>query len=180
MQPKSDLRVRKTKQALVSAMFTLLTRTPFPKITVNDLCAQALVSRSAFYAHFLDKYDLMVYSLNQLREQWFEQARTRSVQEQLRHILSSIRQDSRMFENLLLAEYDGELVALLRKGFLEQLEQREQGSGLPHPRDISALFYAAGIAGAIMQWISTGMTYSVADMTACLSALLPGPDAEQA
>ncbi|MGI6671717.1 MAG: TetR-like C-terminal domain-containing protein [Christensenellales bacterium] len=173
MERKKDLRVVKTKRALVSALFSLLKSTPFTKITVNDICTEALVSRSAFYTHFLDKYDLVLYGLNRLHEQLFEQSETRSVQEQLRHTLQQVHQDSRMFANLLLAEYDGELMALLRKGFIEHLERRAHSATLPQPKNISALFYAAGLAGAILQWVSTGMTYTVEEMAACLGALLP-------
>lgn len=173
MQTKSDLRVIKTKRALVTALLDLLKSKPFTKITVNDICIQALVSRSAFYAHYLDKYDLALYSLDQLNEQLFEHSKTRSVQDQLRHILQRVQRDSRMFSNLLLAEYDGELMELLRKGFIKQLENKTNCAALPQPVKISAIFYAAGLAGAIIQWVNTGMTYTVEEMAACLEALLP-------
>lgn len=173
MKRKSDLRVIKTKNALVGALLNLLKSTPFTKITVNDICIQALVSRSAFYAHFLDKYDLALYSLDQLHEQLFEQSENHSVQEQLRHILQQVQRDSRLFSNLLLAEYDGELMALLRKGFIKQLVNKTNCAALPEPVEISALFYAAGLAGAIIQWVSTGMTHTVEEMAACLGTLLP-------
>lgn len=121
----------------------------------------------------MDKYDLVLYSLDQLHEQLFEQSENRSLLEQLRHILQQVQRDSRLFSNLLLAEYDGELMALLRKGFIKQLGNKTNCAALPEPVEISALFYAAGLAGAIIQWVSTGMTYSVEEMAACLEALLP-------
>jgi AcrR family transcriptional regulator len=66
---KEDLRIKKTKKILAEAMFTLLETRHFAKITVFDICDEALVSRAAFYAHFTDKYALLRYCLSLLREQ---------------------------------------------------------------------------------------------------------------
>lgn len=61
-----DLRVRRTKEALINSMFKLLNKQYFGNITVNELCEEALVSRAAFYSHFIDKYELLQYSLSEL------------------------------------------------------------------------------------------------------------------
>jgi len=45
----------------MNAVLKLLNRRNFEKITVNDICEEALVSRATFYAHFNDKYDLFKY-----------------------------------------------------------------------------------------------------------------------
>ncbi|MDR2932476.1 MAG: TetR/AcrR family transcriptional regulator, partial [Oscillospiraceae bacterium] len=64
---KQDLRVTRTHKALVSALFMLLKKQPFQKITVNELCEAAMVSRATFYLHFEDKYHLLRFGLKQLR-----------------------------------------------------------------------------------------------------------------
>ncbi|NLG57032.1 MAG: TetR/AcrR family transcriptional regulator [Clostridiales bacterium] len=175
MAKKQDLRVIKTRRALESAMLRLLTGTPFAKITVNELCAQAMVSRSAFYAHFQDKYDLAAHCLKRLSDQLFEETRRQGLKEHLRALLERISRDSRVFVNLIIAEYDGELMALIREGFLKELEAHRSQllSALPQPQEISVLFHAAGLTSAIIHWIRTGLVYSVDEMAACLGALLP-------
>lgn len=40
-------------------MFSLLESRNFGKITVSDICMEALISRATFYSHFIDKYDLL-------------------------------------------------------------------------------------------------------------------------
>jgi len=56
---KPDLRSVKTDKALDDAIYELLRRRNFRKITVNDICMAAPVSRAAFYARYTDKYDLL-------------------------------------------------------------------------------------------------------------------------
>lgn len=56
---KEDLRCVKTEKALNIAMFSLLENRNFGKITVSDICGEALISRATFYAYFSDKYDLL-------------------------------------------------------------------------------------------------------------------------
>lgn len=54
-----DLRRRKTEKTLNAAMLSLLEKRNFRKITVGDICNEALISRATFYAHFADKYDFL-------------------------------------------------------------------------------------------------------------------------
>lgn len=68
MEKKEDLRVKKTHIALYNAMFTVLAHRNFNDITVNDICYEALISRTTFYVHFSDKYNLLKYFLKQIRE----------------------------------------------------------------------------------------------------------------
>lgn len=58
---KDDLRIIKTQRSIQEAFSSLLKKRNFRNITVNNLCEEAYISRSAFYAHFKDKYDLLGY-----------------------------------------------------------------------------------------------------------------------
>ncbi len=63
----ADIRKIKTKKNIEMAFVTLLNERNFKSITVEEICKQAMTSRSTFYLHYLDKYDL----LNQLVETQF-------------------------------------------------------------------------------------------------------------
>lgn len=63
---KEDLRVRKTRKALIDAMLSLLKRKKFDRITVNDICEEALVSRASFYLHFENKFELVKYWIDHI------------------------------------------------------------------------------------------------------------------
>ncbi len=63
MSEIKDLRVYKTKKALVGAMMELLKKKRFDDITVQKLCEEATIRRATFYTHFSDKFDLYSYTL---------------------------------------------------------------------------------------------------------------------
>ncbi|MFF1994886.1 TetR/AcrR family transcriptional regulator [Bacillus mycoides] len=54
-----DVRVYKTKKNISNTLITLLNEKEFGRITTKDICIHALVSKSTFYSHFADKYDLL-------------------------------------------------------------------------------------------------------------------------
>lgn len=54
-----DVRVYKTKKNISNTLITLLNEKEFGRITTKDICIHAMVSKSTFYSHFADKYDLL-------------------------------------------------------------------------------------------------------------------------
>ncbi len=53
-----DLRTQKTEEAIRNAFLSLRSKTPLEKITVKNLCEQARINKSTFYAHYADIYAL--------------------------------------------------------------------------------------------------------------------------
>ena len=54
-----DPRVRRTRQMLQHALEDLLSKQDFEKISVGDIADAATLNRATFYAHFVDKFDLL-------------------------------------------------------------------------------------------------------------------------
>ena len=54
-----DLRIRRTRKMLLEALMQLTVEKGFAAVTVGDITERAMVNRSTFYRHFLDKYDLL-------------------------------------------------------------------------------------------------------------------------
>jgi len=63
---RSDRRVNKTRRALKEALTDLILEQGYDRVTVGDILARADVGRSTFYAHFLDKDDLLMAILADL------------------------------------------------------------------------------------------------------------------
>lgn len=60
---KNDLIIQKTKQVIIASMQSLLNECRFAKLTVSMICEKAEIGRATFYAHFIDKYDLLEFWL---------------------------------------------------------------------------------------------------------------------
>ena len=59
-----DVRIIKNKREIEAAFIRLLEEKQFSKITIADICLASLTSRSTFYSHYLDKYDLLEKIVN--------------------------------------------------------------------------------------------------------------------
>jgi len=60
----------KTQKNIEQALIVLLNQKSFRSITIADICEEALTSRSTFYLHYLDKYDLLEKIISRLTEQF--------------------------------------------------------------------------------------------------------------
>lgn len=61
-----DLRVRRTRKLLQQAFIECTIEKGFAALTVRDITERAMVNRSTFYRHYLDKYDLLEQYLNEM------------------------------------------------------------------------------------------------------------------
>lgn len=65
---KEDRRIKITKRVFKETMIELLLKKPIDAISVKEICERADLSRSTFYAHYKDQYDL----LEQISEEVFD------------------------------------------------------------------------------------------------------------
>lgn len=54
-----DPRVKRTRQLIQDAFTSLMREKEFDDITVKDIAERATVNRATFYAHFVDKFDIL-------------------------------------------------------------------------------------------------------------------------
>src|SRR3954468_15906060 len=57
---KADRRSERTRQLLSAALIALMLEQRYDEITVQDIIDRANIGRSTFYAHYLDKEDLLI------------------------------------------------------------------------------------------------------------------------
>lgn len=151
-----DLRVVKTNRALYGAMLSLLGEKSFNKITVNDICKRALISRTTFYAHFDDKYDLAVHSLKEKFKQ-IGVKRNGQVYENLFIVLESVKENGEFYKNLMLRQNDSELFERLLEYIKELIYSFMADCNLSEEeKRVYATFYASGLSISTLQWIEGG------------------------
>ena len=61
-----DRRVQRTRTLLLDALLDLIAEKGYAAVTVQDIVDRANVGRSTFYAHFLDKRELLLSGVNGL------------------------------------------------------------------------------------------------------------------
>ena len=60
MNISGNMRFQSTEGKIEKAVMTLLKKRKYDSFSVKDICAEAGVNRSTFYAHYLDINDLMI------------------------------------------------------------------------------------------------------------------------
>lgn len=177
MESTQDIRVTKTQLALSRTMLELLEKKSFQKITVNDICQNAMVSRSTFYLHFEDKYQLLQHCMQQERFKLEEAVECDDPRVFLQTMLQTIRERHHVYRNLFLNDINLELVRMFQKvfhGFFSELltSYQEQGAELPGPAPLVAVYCGNGLAGMMMWWIENDFPVSVEEMALCQYNLL--------
>lgn len=68
---KQDLRYKKTEELIQQSFFELMSEIGLKKISVAMIVERANINRSTFYAHYIDKFDLLEKVENQLLDEWY-------------------------------------------------------------------------------------------------------------
>jgi AcrR family transcriptional regulator len=177
--PESSAKSLQTKKILADHLTSMLENQNFKKITVNDICQHAMISRSAFYLHFEDKYSLLRYCMEMELLRWEEVMQCSDFHSYLVFVLDSILKKRNFYNNTLVCVQDSELYAtfyaLFSRFFTDILEKLlEQEQTLPYPVSIISAFYVGGITCSIIQWIKKDFDISVEEMARCQENLLYG------
>lgn len=117
-----DLRVRRTRKLLQQALIEGTVEKGFAALTVRDITERAMVNRSTFYRHYLDKYDLLEQHLNEIYEMLEEGGGIigEDRHEGLIELLKQIQQFPDFYRVVMGAQAD----AFLSQRFRQQAQQR--------------------------------------------------------
>jgi AcrR family transcriptional regulator len=117
-----DLRVRRTRKLLQQALIEGTVEKGFAALTVRDITRRAMVNRSTFYRHYLDKYDLLELHLNEIYEMLEKGGGIigKDRHEGLIELLKQMQQFPDFYREVLGAQAD----AFLSQRFRQQTQQR--------------------------------------------------------
>src|SRR5574344_572869 len=71
---KTDLRVVKTEKSIRAAFVELIVSKGYKNIKIKDICDKAEINRNTFYLHYNSKEDLVDSIVDELTEQFLEDA----------------------------------------------------------------------------------------------------------
>jgi AcrR family transcriptional regulator len=181
---KADRRSERTRQLLSAALIELMLEQRYDDITVQEIIDRANVGRSTFYAHYLDKEDLLISDftrvLDALTQQHEQGGSVGHGPPSLALFFRHVQEHYRLYKALVRG---GGVDRLYKKGHerLRQNIERHLRSFVPaeHTPAVSLPLVADYIAGAVVTmlkwWLDNEMPYTPEEMDSLFQQLvLPG------
>ena len=185
MGNKTDLRIVKTKKLLFNALLTLMKEKNFDKIKISDICGEALINRSTFYAHYEDKYDLLTDLFEEQRLALLKELEEENnvlfskdyIMKLLSVVIDYIDDKKDIYSSILLHNKNGFLIDFLidviEKDASERLKNYEDIKNSNLPLDIIVKFYAGGIINIGISWLTHSEKYNKDELLNYIDKLIP-------
>ena len=184
MEEKIDLRVIKTNKVLFNALITLMEQKDFDKIKISDICEVALINRSTFYAHYENKYDLLLAIIdnlkhnleNELKQNKEENISKNYFMEFLKILINHVDEKRATYNSILKNDKNGILINFLIDVSNRDLISRLKDNNLVKsniPLDIITEFYLGGIVSIGIDWIKNKDKYTKEELLLYFDKLIP-------
>lgn len=177
---KTDRRSQRTRDLLDQAIFALMAEKRYESITVQDIIDRANVGRATFYAHFQDKEDLAISSLERMLDGMAQQIDARDSDGRwlpLRELLQHVQEQQVIFQGLMRGRGLDVFVERSQFYFARLLETRLQvqlpkGTKPAIPLAVAANYMAGAVVALIKWWLDNKLPYSPEQMDELCQQLL--------
>lgn len=182
MNSKKDLRVIKTQNLLFNTLVSLMSETSFEKIKVSDICSKALINRSTFYAHYNDKYELLVDLIEDLKHN-LREALDKNIHvvntkdyyiEMIKLLMEHIEEEKNTYYSVLISNRNSMVVDILLDAVISDVNKRILNGNIiktDMPVDVVSRFYLGAVVSLGIEWL-TGK-YSKKQIIDYLTILMP-------
>jgi AcrR family transcriptional regulator len=185
LKEKTDLRIVKTKKILFNSLLNLMKIKNFEKIKISDICEESLINRSTFYAHYDDKYELLIdlfeeRKLSLLKELEDNENKAFSkeyLMELLSILIDHIEENEEIYSAILANNRNGILIDFLidaiEKDVSEKLKGNSEINASDLPLDIIVKFYAGGLINIGIDCLTRTKKYSKKELLLYIDKLIP-------
>jgi AcrR family transcriptional regulator len=185
MKEKTDLRIIKTKKILFDTLIKLMKQKNFERIKISDICEEALINRSTFYAHYEDKYDLLMdlfeeQTLTVLKELNVNENKSVSkkyLMDLLSIIINHIDENKEIYNAILVNNRNGILIDFLidatERDFLQRIKNNNKVVISNIPIDTIVKFYAGGLINIGISWLTEKEKYTKEEILSYIDKLIP-------
>jgi AcrR family transcriptional regulator len=184
MEEIEDLRVRRTRKLLQEALIELTVEKGFAAVTVRDITERAMVNRSTFYRHYLDKYALLDEYMNDVDSFSADEGDDAANWSQpvsdtppgLVHRLKHVQKYGEFYRVMLGQNGDAAFTAKFRQGtekrfrYLLANYAADNDANAP-PVDMKLTYISCAAVGAILWWLESGQPCTVEQLATWLSKL---------
>ena len=163
---KVDRRIRKSQEAIKTAVIELMSEKKFDEITLQHISDKADVSRGTIYLHYLDKYDLLnklidehISELQQICSSTTDLEWKDSFLPWFKYLERNHLFFSTMLASKGVAQFRNQFVGFLIDEFKDCIDStNEKNAGLSE--DIILQFIVMSFVGVVEWWIKEGMPHS--------------------
>jgi AcrR family transcriptional regulator len=181
---KDNRKTRYTKRALRESLIELMESKSILRITIKDICDLADISRSTFYAHYNDQYDLLrqieeetiVYFENILKK--YDKRRSkREIIEMTEEMLQYIVCNSNSIQVLMSENGDIDFQRKFVSRFIHHLQAADyitvKTADGPELQEYYAVYVISGSMALMQHWIKNKMAIPIPKLTKMLLYLTP-------
>ena len=185
MKEKTDLRIIKTNKILFDALLKLMKKKNFEKIKISDICEEALINRSTFYAHYEDKYELLVALFEEqkisLLEKLEDNENTNFSKKYfmalLNILINHIDDNREIYSAILSNNRNGILIDFLidviERDVRDKFKNNDDIKKSNLPLDIIVKFYSAGLLNIGISWLTHKEKYNKEELLSYINELIP-------
>lgn len=166
-------KTRYTRTALQDSLMELMKEKPIGKITIKELCENADINRTTFYAHFTDQYELL-HTIEAETLAWVKDAAVTLISEleteaalKLMEEITQYLADNSKHLQILMSErgdiaFQKQLFTLIYQlcGIDPSAEQNKD-LGM---KELHFVFIVNGSVGLIQHWLKNGATQKPQDI----------------
>jgi len=178
MEQKENRKIRYTKKVIRDSLMELMKTKSILSVSIKDMCELADISRSTFYAHYKDQYDLLrqieedtlAYfedMLNRYKDKYSKKETAQMVEEMLTYIANNGNSIQVLLSENGDLDFQKKLFQhfthhnLVTKYFSEKQQDDET-------KTYYSVFLIHGYIGLIQHWLKTDMSIPVPQLTKML------------
>jgi len=178
MEQKENRKIRYTKMVIRDSLMELMKTKSILSVSIKDICELADISRSTFYSHFKDQYDLLrqieedtlAYFedlLNRYKDKYSKKETAQMVDEMLTYIANNSNSIQVLLSENGDIDFQKKLFQhftfhnLVKKYFSEKQQDDET-------KTYYSVFLIHGYIGLIQHWLKTGMSIPLPQLTKML------------
>ncbi len=181
---KEDMRIVRTIKLLKTALFDLLKVRSYDKISVMDICNKAMVHRTTFYKHFENKDHLLMYALEDLKEEIFldiSQAHDFDnpkamymylARNGFAYLAKHKKSVLAVYKNLNSDDVFSVAMDALQRSIKYILLQNREFKKYRIPINIMSSFFTGGLVNLISWWLNNDSKYTEEEMVNYIDILL--------
>ncbi len=178
MATKNNRRILITKRILKESLLELMTEKPIARISVKEICERSEMSRSTFYLHYQDPYELLAEiegeALSDTVSALGSMGSAFGSKESILRFLQYLRENKGTFGVLLCQEESGTFQQVIMEKIAEQIQSSIPDLQEGADASYKLAFLMNGSLQVIKRWIQSDFDIPAEDLAVLILQLCTG------